>query len=126
MPEGQGFIDYGTKSLLTKALLELGLTLKSEVTVEEKDYGDGAVAYFDVGHLYFSLPEKPHDPNFHTDDTFGHKGPDITIYHSRFSDTWYYHVHGERDEAWGHKIEEMNKPNVVAEILAFTKPRLGL
>ena len=126
MAQGQGFIDYAMNSLLVKSLLELGLISKTEVGVEEKDYGDGAIAYFDVGYVYFSLPEKPNNPGFHTDDQFGNQGPDIMVYHSRFSDTWYFHVHGQRYENWGHKIEDMNKPNIVANIVAFTKERLGL
>lgn len=126
MPEGQGFIDYAMKSLLTRNLLDLGFTSKSEVSMEEKDYGDGAIATFEVGHVYFSLPEKPKAVGFHADDDFGNKGPEIMIYHSRFSDTWYFHVHGQRDEGWGHKIEDMNSPAIVADILAFTKDRLGL
>jgi hypothetical protein len=124
MKQGSEFIKYASTSLLVKTLIDLGFFYETEISVEDKDYGDGAIAYFDMAYLYFTLENKPVE-GFHTDDAFG-TGRDIMIYHSRFSDHWYFHVHDERIESWGFELDDMNKPGVVNMLIGTVKNRMGL
>ena len=125
MPEGQGFIDYAKQSALVKGIVNLGFFYETSVEREEKDYGGdeyGApmIAYFDVGHLYFTKEVEETDA-FHTDDKFGGHGRDVVIYHSRFSDDWYIDVHGQRIIDGSLKLEDMNNPVWVEALLTQIK-----
>lgn len=68
---GEAFAQFAAESLLAQKFAEHGFTVEPGSSEEEKDYGDGAVATFECGHVTFK------------------KGTvTYSLYQSRFSDNW--------------------------------------
>lgn len=68
---GMAFANYAAESLLAKIFIKRGFTVQKDSQTWDKDFGDGAVAYFDCGEVTFTKG----DVKYH-------------LYQSRFSDNW--------------------------------------
>lgn len=87
---GMDFANHVIQSLMGRTLVERGYVLTPSSEMIDKDFGEGAVAWFDCGKVTVHLPAPltKEEPGLDEQDIFERDRGVASIYQSRFSDSW--------------------------------------